>query len=454
MVKTRSVEEICLKCFNPFVRDGRCTACGCDEETMKTKKYEEVLGPGIILRGRYLIGETLGCGGFGITYAGFDLQEQRRIAIKECFLYNICERADDEKSVALKDKEYEQEYRESTERFLKEIQLLKENRDNPVIIQVFDVFQENSTVYYVMEYLAGQDLGHYIKETEKQISWKELSKYMEPVFLAVISLHRFNILHRDISPDNIFLCNNGQVRLIDFGSARVGLLDKSHVLDAAKKGYAPIEQYNDRMEQGTWTDVYSLAATIYRCLTGLTVNAATDRIRKDELQRPSVYAKNIPEHVDKVLMRALEVEPSYRYQSVAEFKRALYPDNQTEPLADRIVKESVSTEEENREKNVRLLGLSGYFEGQEFLLDKKINVGRMISACDILFPADTPGVSSIHCNIYFDETKQLCVFRDLHSTYGTKELSGKQMLQGVDIYLDDGDGFIIGEDHVFAVLFY
>ena len=454
MVTIRSIDDICLKCFNPMVRDGKCAACGCDETNMKVKKYEEALSPGTLLKGRYLIGEALGCGGFGITYAGLDLQEQKKIAIKECFIYNICERSEDGNGVVLKDKKNEQTYKDATDRFLTEIKLLKENRDNPVIIQVFDVFQENSTVYYVMEFLAGQDLGRYLKETEKPIGWEELSKYMEPVFLALISLHRFNILHRDISPDNIFLCNNGQVRLIDFGSARVGLLDRSHILDAAKRGYAPIEQYNDRMEQGTWTDVYSLAATVYRCLTGMTVEAATDRIRRDKLQKPSVYVKDIPKHVDYVLMKALEVEPGYRYQSVAEFKYALYPENQTEPLADRIVQENITESKKDRKVNVRLLGLSGYYEGREFLIDKKINIGRLRSDCEIVFPSDTPGVSSLHCSIYYDENKNLCVFRDLHSTYGTRELSGKFMLQGVDIYLDDGDGFIIGEEHTFAVLLY
>lgn len=454
MVTVRSIDDICLKCFNPMVRDGKCTACGCDEASMKEKKYEEALVPGTLLKGRYLIGEALGCGGFGITYVGLDTKEQKKIAIKECFIYDICERIEDGQTVALKEKANEQIYTDAKDRFLKEIKLLKENRDNPVIIQVFDVFQENSTVYYVMEFLAGQDLGRYLKQTEKPISWNELSKYMEPVFLALISLHRFNILHRDISPDNIFLCNNGQVRLIDFGSARVGLLDKSHILDAAKKGYAPIEQYNDRMEQGTWTDVYSLAATIYRCLTGMTVEASVDRIRRDKLQKPSTYVKDIPAHVDNVLMKALEVEPGYRYQSVAEFKYALYPEKQTEPLADRIVREAIPEPKKDRTLNVRLLGLSGYYEGKEFLIDKKLNIGRMMNACDIVFPANTPGVSSIHCNIYFDEKKQLCVFHDLHSTYGTRELSGKPMLQGVDIYLDDGDGFIIGEEHTFAVLLY
>ena len=450
-----NVDTICLNCFNPLYSGGKCLNCGCDEVSMKVKKHEEALAPGTMLRGRYLLGKTLGCGGVGITYAGLDLINQRKIAIKESYLYAICDRGDNQRQVVLKDKTKEKELTDAKQRFLKEISLLKDNRDNPAIIQVFDVFEENSTVYYVMEFLTGQDLSQFLKENETPLSWEDTAKYMEPVFMALISLHRFNIWHRDISPDNIFLCKDGQVRLIDFGSARTGLLDKSHTLDAAKKGYAPIEQYNEEMEQGTWTDVYSLAATIYKCLTGVTPPAAFDRTRRDELRLPSAYVGGIPEHVERGLMKALEVRPEYRYQTVAELKWALYPDNQTVPLADRIVNDEDSHNSDDTKDivSVSLLGLEGYYEGKEFPIDGVVTIGRREGVCGIVFPPYMPGVSSVHCNIYFDKNKKLCVFRDLNSTYGTRELSGRQMPQGVDVYLNDGEGFIVGDDNIFAVIF-
>lgn len=448
-----NLDTICLNCFNPLYKGGYCANCGCDEEAMKAKDYDDVLAPGTLLRGRYLLGKTLGKGGFGVTYAGLDLINERKIAIKESYISSICGRGDNHRQVVLQDRSQEQVLTDAKQRFLKEISLLKENRDNPAIIQVHDVFEENSTVYYAMEFLNGQDLSKKLKTAEAPFTWEETAKYMEPVFMALISLHRFNIWHRDISPDNIFLCEDGQVRLIDFGSARTGLLTRSFDIDAVKKGYAPIEQYSEKVMQGTWTDVYSLAATVYKCLTGVTPPGAPERSRRDELREPSSYVEGIPAHVEHALMKGLEVYPEYRYQTVAELKCALFPDHQTIPLADRIVADKPEEKTEDKKLNVRIRGLAGFYAGREFPVEGILTLGRREDSCDVVYPPYMPGVSSVHCNIRFDEQKKLCVFRDLNSTYGSRDLGGKQFLKGVDIYLNDGEGFIIGDDNVFAVLF-
>ena len=146
-------EEICLNCCKPTIEEGKCTNCGCSIEEMKQKHHEDALEPGTILRGKYLVGKALGCGGFGITYIGMDMVGQRRVAIKECYLYNICRRGDNGKRVLVKDLKDKKLYSEAAERFVTEAALLKENRDMPGIIQIYDIFQENATQYYVMEYL-------------------------------------------------------------------------------------------------------------------------------------------------------------------------------------------------------------------------------------------------------------------------------------------------------------
>lgn len=445
-------EKICLHCALPSMQEGKCTICGQDEEISLKKEREEVLAPGTLLRGRYLLGRAIGCGGFGITYIAVDLQAKKRIAIKECFHYNVCRRGDNERKVVLTSEENRREFADTTDRFLKEANLLKENSDNPGIIQIYEVFEENDTVYYTMEFLEGTDLKSYLAQKGDVLSWKETQELLEPIFNSLISLHRFNIWHRDISPDNIFVCKNGEVRLIDFGSARMGILGKSHDVDVAKKGYAPVEQYNDEWEQGTWTDVYAMAATVYRCLTGVVPPAAICRLRRDEYAAPSKYAKEIPEYVDNALYKGLEVLPQYRFRTMAELKCALYEESKTLPLADRIVEMPPATQE-TREYHVRLVGLEGYYKGKEIPVKSTVIMGRREDACTVIFPAYMPGVSGVHLSIRWDEARKMCVLRDLNSTYGIRNLGGVLFERGVDIYLTEGEGFIVGDDNIFAILF-
>lgn len=417
---------------------------------MRDKQKEEALKIGTILRGRFEIENILGVGGYGITYAGVDKQWKRKVAIKECYQINVCKRGENGRRVLLEADAKKETFDETKARFKEEASLLKENSDNPGIIQVYEVFEENNTVYYVMELLEGCDLKQYLNEHGGRLTWEETSELLEPVFTALISLHRFNIWHRDISPDNIFICKNGQVRLIDFGSARTGELAKSRLLDAAKAGYAPLEQYNDKWEQGTWTDVYAMAATVYRCITGVIPPAATARANGDEYQKPSMYAENIPEYVDEALTKGLALLVQDRYKTMAEIKCALFEDNKTMPLADRMIIEEKSMTVRNFEP--RLLGLDGYFKGKEFPLEKEMYIGRREDVCKVVFPSHMPGVSGMHCIIKWDASKMRCVLRDLNSTYGTRNLGGKPYPKDTDIELNEGEGFIVGDDNVFVVL--
>lgn len=448
-------DKYCYNCGLPSIVGGRCTVCGKAIEESKQKKYDEVLAPETILQGRYLIGRVLGYGGFGITYVAVDLEGNKRIAIKECFYAAGCSRSENNRKVILKSQKYENEFQDAKERFFKEATLLKENSDNPGIIQIYQIFEENDTVYYTMEFLEGSDLKTYLENHNNVLPWQELKDLMEPIFNSLISLHRFNIWHRDISPDNIFICKNGEVRLIDFGSAKVGLRVESHELDVAKNGYAPIEQFNKNYEQGTWSDVYSMAATVYRCLTGVVLPSAAERYRRDQYVAASKYALNIQEYIDDALEKALAVEPQYRFQSMVEFKYALYKETNTIPLADRIVElpSEEQKQEEEKKLNVHLLGLEGYHKGKSIPLTTNVIMGRRGDACNVIFPDYMPGVSGIHCSIRWDADKKLCVFRDLNSTYGSRDLGRNEYQKAVDYYLGEGEGFTIGDDNTFVILY-
>ncbi len=174
-----------------------------------------------------------------------------------------------------------------------------------------------------MEYLEGYDLMEYVKSKGGKIEAEEALKLLEPVFDCLIEMHKHGILHRDISPDNIYITTHGKVKLLDFGASRFAISEKSKSLSVIlKPGYAPPEQYSSRGKQGTWTDVYALAATLYRVIMGNTPIEAVDRQMNDSDFENE--AKLVPEKVRTSIIEALVLVPEKRTRTVMELKNKLY----------------------------------------------------------------------------------------------------------------------------------
>lgn len=314
-------DRLCLKCMKEGVQDGVCACCGMPVGFTQEPPF--ALPAGTILHGQYMAGAVLGCGGFGITYAAVDLRDGHRVAIKEYFPNGLGTRSFGETGVvSLVDME---NFRYGLEQFLSEARIIYDCRGTPNIIQVEKLFEENNTAYYAMEYLEGQDLKHYLSEHGGKLSFQETSSLLEPVFDVLTSVHAKNIIHRDISPDNIYLCSDGTVKLLDFGAARAALQEKSRSLDVIlKRGYAPVEQYYSHGRQGPWTDVYALGCTIYRCITGIVPPESPQRLKLDECTPADELCGDITQQACLAIKKAMEVAFEVRFQSAAEFKEALY----------------------------------------------------------------------------------------------------------------------------------
>ena len=192
----------------------------------------------------------------------------------------------------------------------------------PEIVQVLDFFPANNTAYLVMEYLEGTNLRSILSE-QGRIPAKHLFRMMEPVLKAMNTMHNAGVIHRDISPDNMLLLADGKLKLLDFGCARD--IDTEHSMTVMlKHGYAPMEQYTG-YNQGPWTDVYALSATIYHCLTGRTPPPALERINnQDPLIPPNKLGAALTPDQEQALLRGLAVEPQKRWQSLAGLYAALY----------------------------------------------------------------------------------------------------------------------------------
>ena len=307
------------------------------------KQNSRCLSVNTILEGKYLVGPVLGQGGFGITYVGYDLNMEAKIAIKEYFPVELVSRdtttmhgdrvlsLSGEKSVT---------YKAGLKKYVAEAQNVSQFSEIPGVVSVKDFFYANETAYIVMEFIDGISLKDYLKEKGGRLSEDETLIIMKPVLEALVQVHKAGIIHRDISPDNIMLtfkdgnAHNqiGSVKLIDFGAARMTEKnDQKSLTIILKHGYAPEEQYRTHGEQGAWTDVYALCAVLYRMMTGETPVPAMDRMFKDELKTLEQCGAKISANTSAAILKGLAVKKEDRIQNVSELISALYEGAKVKP---------------------------------------------------------------------------------------------------------------------------
>ena len=311
-------EHTCLGCMANPQTDGPCSRCGFDAASYEAPPHQ--LKPGTILNGKYLIGRSLGEGGFGITYIGFDLNLELRVAIKEYYPNGLVTRHVSGTMSVLPFTSQGEQYGKGLERFIQEARSLAKFHNLTGIVSVKDFFRENGTAYIVMEYIEGETLKQYAARKGGKLPLEDTLLILRPVMESLALVHGAGIIHRDISPDNIMLTQYG-TKLIDFGAARTFVDEENRSRTVTlKSGYAPYEQYQTRGEQGPYTDVYALCATIYKFVTGVTPPEATERMAEDTLKP----AACVDASVQAVLMKGLAVLKKDRFQDVPQLMAVLY----------------------------------------------------------------------------------------------------------------------------------
>ena len=317
-----SMKNLCYNCFKEKPQpEGPCPYCGFDLAD-NVKKYPVALRAGTILNNRYIVGRVLGQGGFGITYLAWDEKLAARVAVKEYMPNDISARVGTTVSVAMESRAEDFTYGE--ERFQEEARILAKFMGQPNIAGVTDYFDENGTSYFVMDYIEGISFKTYIEGAGGKVSVEEALDVMIPVLRALTAVHAEGFIHRDVTPDNIYITKDGNVKLLDFGSARYSIGDKSKSLDVILKvGYAPKEQYIRRGRQGPYTDVYSCAACLYAAITGYLPPESLERLDHDTLVPPSQMGVEIPLYLERAILKGLAVQPEDRFQTAGEFLEAL-----------------------------------------------------------------------------------------------------------------------------------
>lgn len=301
-----------------------CPLCGYRLGTPPKEAYHML--PGTIVNSRYLIGRVLGYGGFGVTYIGYDTALERKVAVKEFLPSTFATRMPGDTEVTVYGGEATEQFQAGLDRFVDEAKRLAGFNGVPGIVDIYDTFVENNTAYIVMEYLRGVDVKEMLN-ANGAMPFEEARDIILKVCEALKPVHEAGIIHRDISPDNIYITMEGEVKLLDFGASRYATSVNSKSLSVIlKSGYAPEEQYRSRGDQGAWSDVYALAATFYKMITGMTPEDSMERAVHDELQEPSKLGAVLPQSAENAIMNALNVKKEFRTQTVEDFARGLQED--------------------------------------------------------------------------------------------------------------------------------
>lgn len=233
----------------------------------------DALSAGTALADRYVIGRVIGSGGFGITYLAYDTIREEKVAVKEYYPKGVAVRGLDGITIEPITALYTPDFQSGRERFGNEAEILSRLGNSTDVIKVYDSFEQNGTVYYAMEYINGITVREYTQRYGK-ISEGQALYMAVKIASAFGHIHRKNIIHRDLSPNNIMIDTDGSVKIVDFGNARPFSYDGDNSMTVAlKPGYAPLEQYQHYGKHGPWTDIYSLGAVLYY---GLTMNDPDD----------------------------------------------------------------------------------------------------------------------------------------------------------------------------------
>ena len=319
-------KRVCYGCFQEKPEGSPvCPYCGFSAE--EEQPYL-ALPMGTVLRGRYLMGRVLGVGGFGITYLGYDLVLEIRVAVKEYMPSGLAMRHADRYRVVLTGRRRE-DYENGLNRFLEEARILAKLQGTPHIVSVQDHFQENNTAYFVMEYVDGMSLKAYLAAQGGRIPFDQALTILQPIMQALTRVHELGLTHRDISPDNISITAGGESKLLDFGAARFSAGEDRSVSVILKHGFAPEEQYASHGRQGPWTDVYAMGATLYRCITGELPPDSIARVHHDTMKKPSELGMALPARLEAAMMKALAVKAQDRFPSMEAFLGAVTGGSQT-----------------------------------------------------------------------------------------------------------------------------
>ncbi len=304
--------------MNDKTYDGPCKLCGYSDDDPYIPTYLE---PKTLLNDRYIVGRMISYNGEGATYIGYDQLAGTKVTIKEFMPDTLCSRKKGETAVTVNSKNSPL-YKTYMSEFEDLNRTLMKLRGMTHIQAVLDVFFENNTCYAVFEFINGISLKTFLANSSGGLSWDQVKELFPPIFTTLSLAHREEIIHRGISPQTIFVTDKMELKLTSFciPAART---TNTEIACEIFNGYAAPEQYSDNEMNGTWTDVYGIAAVLYRVLTGTApVESTSGGVA--ECPEPMLVNRNVPANVSKVIMRGMAHSPEQRIHDIGDFVSRLF----------------------------------------------------------------------------------------------------------------------------------
>ena len=306
--------------------------------TENTINQESMLRVGTILHGTYRIDRYLSSGGFGNTYVATHVDFDETYAIKEFFMKGVTERDSNSATVSVSNSMNQESFLQQKEKFKKEARRLRQ-LESPYIVRVHDLFEENGTAYYVMDYVDGENLSDLLKRTGHPMSEAEVNGILPQILDALKTVHDAGMWHLDLKPANIMLDKSGQVKLIDFGASKQLNAQKGGATTSTAisytNGYAPREQMEQNYDKfGPWTDIYALGATLYNLLTNKRPPLPTDI--DDDMSQDKHLAlpmQNVSEKMKNNILWLMQNNRNRRPQSIDEFVLQMKEVDKVDPIS-------------------------------------------------------------------------------------------------------------------------
>ena len=294
-----------------------------------------MLQVGTILHGTYKIESYLASGGFGNTYLTKNIEFDETYAIKEFFVKGVCQRDGNSTTISVSNAENTNSFEQQREKFKKEARRLR-SLSNPHLVKVYDLFEENGTAYYVMDYVDGENLSARLKRTNAPLAESDVRNYLNQILDGLETIHDEGMFHLDIKPANIMVDSHDVVKLIDFGASKqqstVGGATMSTGISYTN-GYAPSEQMAQSYDKfGPWTDFYALGATVYKLLTNQDPPSVSD-LSEDETEDKhlALPMPNVSEEMKKLVVWMMQVNRLKRPKNVGEIRRILQQSSAATP---------------------------------------------------------------------------------------------------------------------------
>lgn len=313
-------KTLCMGCMEPLDSSGGiCPYCGYDDSAPAPSGY---LQPKTVLDGRYIVGKLLHKNGESALYMGYDRTDSEKVYVREYMPDALCTRARETQEIKVNPSDVVQ-YKNYMSEFIELNKELTRLHTMSHIVAPIDMFSQNNTAYVIMQYTDAVTLKQYLADNAGELTWDQVKKLFPPLLTTLSCIHNAGLLHCGISLENILVTDRGELILTGFSIAAVRTVN-TDLAPELYTGYSAPEQYAASEWIGTWTDVYAVAAVMYRLLTGCMPTEPMARVGSDDLLEPAKINYNVPANVSKVIMQAMRLNCDQRIRTVTDFVTKLF----------------------------------------------------------------------------------------------------------------------------------